>query len=172
MAFGTGTHPTTQLCLQILEARLERGQNVIDVGCGSGILSLAAARLGAGSVIGVDIDPESIPIAEQNAQLNGLGGRIEFGSGSVGEILSGQFSLVRAPFVLANILATVIVRLLDGGLADLVEPGGMLVLSGILETQLTGEDGHVALLPALERHGLHVIETRRIDDWVALVVAV
>jgi ribosomal protein L11 methyltransferase len=171
MAFGTGTHPTTQLCLQTLEARLEPGQNVIDVGCGSGILSIAAARLGAGKVVGVDIDREAIPIARENARLNDLAQRVDFHLGSVDELLRGEFGLTRAPVVLANILATVIVRLLKVDLAELVEQGGILVLSGILESQLSGQDGHLALLPILKQHGLRVIETRQIDDWVALVVA-
>jgi ribosomal protein L11 methyltransferase len=150
MAFGTGTHPTTQLCLKILEAWLEPGQNVIDVGCGSGILSIAAARLGASKVVGVDIDREAIPIARENARLNDLAERVDFHSGSVEELLRGEFGLTRAPVVLANILATVIVRLLEVGLAELVEPGGILVLSGILESQLTGQDGHPALLPIIK----------------------
>jgi ribosomal protein L11 methyltransferase len=172
MAFGTGTHPTTQLCLQTLEARLEPGQNVIDVGCGSGILSIAAARLGAGKVVGVDIDREAIPIARENARLNDLAQRVDFHLGSVDELLRGEFGLTRAPVVLANILATMIVRLLEVGLAELVEPGGILVLSGILESQLTGQDGHPALLPIIAEHGLRLIDTRQIDDWVALVVGV
>jgi ribosomal protein L11 methyltransferase len=171
MAFGTGTHPTTQLCLQTLEARLEPGQNVIDVGCGSGILSIAAARLGAGKVVGVDIDREAIPIARENARLNELAERVDFHIGSVDELLRGGFGLTRAPVVLANILAAVIVRLLEVGLAELVEPGGILVLSGILESQLSGQNGHLALLPILKQYGLRVIEPRQMGDWVALVVA-
>lgn len=170
MAFGTGTHPTTQLCLEILEDEVQPGQAVIDVGCGSGILSIAALKLGAGRAVGVDIDTAALASAKENARLNGVLERFEIGTGSVGNLLEGAFSLHQAPLVLANILAAVIVRLLDDGLAELVAPGGVLVLSGILEPQLEGREGYVSVLTALERHGLRVVERRQIEDWVALVV--
>jgi ribosomal protein L11 methyltransferase len=170
MAFGTGTHPTTQLCLEILEDLLQPGQAVIDVGCGSGILSIAALKLGAGRAVGVDIDAAALASAAANARLNGVAERFETGTGSVENLRTGGFSLRQAPLVLANILAAVIVRLLDDGLAALVAPGGKLVLSGILEPQLEGREGYVSVLAALERHNLRVIEQRQIEDWVVLVV--
>jgi ribosomal protein L11 methyltransferase len=172
MAFGTGTHPTTQLCLEIIQEYLLPSQPVIDVGCGSGILSIACLKLGASRALGVDIDPEAQANAAENARLNGVEGGLQIELGSVGEIQSGQFGLRQAPLVLANILAGVIVRLLDAGLASLVAPGGVLVLSGILEPQLQGQEGHVSVLEALERHNLTVLEQRQIQDWVALVVQV
>lgn len=170
MAFGTGTHPTTQLCLQLLEAYVRPGQPVIDVGSGSGILSVAAVKLGASRALAVDIDRDALPAARQNAEMNAVTGEIEVGLGSVGEIRAGQFGLRRAPLVLANILAPVIARLLDDGLADLLEPGGVLILSGILDVQLKGEQGHIALLEALEKHHLEILQDVRIQDWVALAV--
>jgi ribosomal protein L11 methyltransferase len=170
MAFGTGTHPTTQLCLEILERYAQPGMSTIDVGCGSGILSIAALRMGAARALAVDIDPEALEAAQENARLNGVHGRLETGLGSVDEIRARQFGLVQAPLVLANILAPVIIRLLDAGLADLVEPGGVLVLSGILEDQLEGRQGHVALLESLKKHNLSLIEKIQIQDWVALVI--
>jgi ribosomal protein L11 methyltransferase len=177
MAFGTGTHPTTRLCLEIIESLLDQVKQpvdltAIDVGCGSGILAIAALKLGLSHALGVDKDPEAIPIARKNAADNGVAPRLELGIGSVVEIRRGTFGLRRAPLVLVNILAPIIIQLLDDGLTDLLEPGGSLVLSGILENQLSGDDNlnPIAVLPALERHSLVVQERRQVDDWVALVV--
>jgi ribosomal protein L11 methyltransferase len=177
MAFGTGTHPTTRLCLEIIESLLDQVKQpvdltAIDVGCGSGILAIAALKLGLSHALGVDKDPEAIPIARKNAADNGVAPRLELGIGSVVEIRRGTFGLRRAPLVLVNILAPIIIQLLDDGLTDLLEPDGSLVLSGILENQLSGDDNlnPIAVLPVLERHNLVVQECRQIDDWVALVV--
>ena len=168
MAFGTGTHPTTQLCLELLETSLVpagEALNVIDVGCGSGILSVAAIKLGASHALAVDIDPLAVAAAVENAALNGVGERLEAGLGSVAEIRGGQFSLRRAPLVLANILAPVIVQLLDGGLAELLSPGGTMILSGILAEQ---ED---EVAEALRNKGLSVVARRQSGDWVALAAS-
>jgi len=163
MAFGTGTHPTTQLCLQAVEKYLQPDQDVIDVGCGSGILSVAALKLGAKSALGVDIDSASIRSSRENAAANGVGDRLELGLGSVAEIRQGNFRLQKAPLVLANILAPVIIRLFDAGLADLVSPGGLLVLSGILAEQAP------SVQVAAEAKDLAFVETKQMQDWVALV---
>jgi ribosomal protein L11 methyltransferase len=165
MAFGTGTHPSTQLCLEMIEKHLLPGQQVIDVGCGSGILAIAALKLGAIQALGVDIDSASIRSTRENAAANGVTGQLEVGLGSVSEILAGQFSLRQAPFVLANILAPVIIRLFAAGLAELVEPGGRLVLAGILDEQADG------VSQAGEANGLHNVETRSQGDWVALMLS-
>jgi len=176
MAFGTGTHPTTQLCLELMETVFDGpgsgvgsregadGPRVIDVGCGSGILSIAALKMGAAAALGVDIDPESIKNSRENADTNNIGEELVLGIGSVGEILDGKFPWRSAKLVLANILAPVIVRLFDAGLAELVEPDGMLILSGILQEQAQGVIG------AAESKGLRMGESRRIADWVALSV--
>ncbi|NPV76370.1 MAG: 50S ribosomal protein L11 methyltransferase [Anaerolineae bacterium] len=163
MAFGTGTHPTTQLCLEIIEAYTQPGETAIDVGCGSGILSIAALKLGARRVLGVDIDRAAVKATRQNAEANELASRIEVGVGSVDEIRKGMFSLRQAPFVLANILAPVIIRLFDAGLAELVERGGILALSGILAEQSP------AVEAAALKQGLTFVERRQSGDWVALV---
>jgi ribosomal protein L11 methyltransferase len=167
MAFGTGTHPTTQLCLELLEEAIERAggmlEGVIDVGCGSGILSTAAIKLGVRRALGVDVDPEAITACRENAALNGVEAQQEGGLGSVAEIRSGAFSIQRAPLVLANILATVVIRLLDEGLGELVTPGGSLVLSGILEEQ--SPEVEVALI----KHGFQLVDKRQSGDWVALL---
>jgi ribosomal protein L11 methyltransferase len=161
MAFGTGTHPSTQLCLEMVESYTQPGQPVIDVGCGSGILAIAALRLGASHALGVDIDNASIKSTNENAAANQVQQNLECALGSVPEIRQGQFSLRQAPLVLVNILAPVIVRLFEAGLAELVAPAGMLVLSGILAEQ--AED----VKTAAAQHGLHFKEMRQIEDWVA-----
>jgi ribosomal protein L11 methyltransferase len=163
MAFGTGTHPTTRLCMQALETYLEPGKPVIDVGCGSGILSITAALLGAPEVLAVDIDNASVVSTKENATVNGVLEKIETGLGSVKEIKSGLFSRRRAPLVVANILAPVIIRLFDIGLADLVAPEGMIILSGILAEQAD------AVEAAAVSRGLHPVERFQIEDWVAQV---
>jgi len=160
MAFGTGVHPTTQLSLQLLERYLKPGQSVIDVGCGSAILAIAAAKLGAGRVVAVDIDAQALDNARHNAQLNEVD--IEIGVGSVAELLAGRFGLRQADLVVANILAPVLVRLLEQGLAKLMAESGVLILSGILAEQ-EGE-----MKRTLDQAGLKIIEERRIEDWLGL----
>jgi ribosomal protein L11 methyltransferase len=162
MAFGTGTHPSTQLCLEMIEQHLQPGQNVIDVGCGSGILSIAALKMKASHALGVDIDSASVRSTRENAAANEV--NVEVGLGSVSEVIEGKFSLRQAPFVLANILAPVIIRLFAAGLADLVEPGGRLVLAGILAEQAAG------VQQTAEEHGMHYVESRSQGDWVALLL--
>jgi len=167
MAFGTGTHPTTQLCLEAIEECFNEDQNlqtVIDLGCGSGILAVAALKLGAQHALGVDIDADAMRAAIKNAETNDVSSSLEVGLGSLDEIKAGAFSMLSAPLVFANILAPVIINLFDQGLGDLVEPAGKLVLSGILAEQA----GDVAA--AAHRHGFTKIEQLHSGDWVALLV--
>ncbi len=163
MAFGTGTHPTTQLCLELLEKDFDhRPLSVIDVGCGSGILSIAAIKLGAKSALGVDIDADSILNARENANANQVGDELILGVGSVQEILDGRFAFRKAPLVLANILAPVIIRLFNAGLADLMEDHGEIILSGILQEQAQN------VIEAAQAKGLRMNERKQMGDWVAL----
>jgi ribosomal protein L11 methyltransferase len=167
MAFGTGTHPTTQLCLELMErsfvgATHESPLQVIDVGCGSGILSIAALKLGASKVLGVDIDIESVKNSRENAAVNGVGEELLLGQGSVTEVLAGQFPFKSAPLVVANILAPVLIRLFDAGLADLIQPNGEIILSGILDHQAE------SVIEAGQAKGLKRGEVRQMKDWVAI----
>lgn len=125
MAFGTGSHPTTRLCLEWLERMVKPGLTLLDYGCGSGILAIAAAKLGAGPVSGVDIDPQAIVAADTNAANNGVVARFTDSS----EAISGQFDIV-----VANILANPL-RALAPAICGHVRTGGRLALSGILEEQ-------------------------------------
>ena len=162
MAFGTGTHPTTQLCLALAEEYVKPGINVIDVGCGSGILSIGSVLLGAKHALGVDIDPESMKNSMDNARRNDVLDRCEFHQGSVAEILKVECSIKTAPLVLANILAPILLMLFGVGMADLVEPGGTLVLSGILEDQ------EEKVRKEAESRGLTFLKRMQVKDWVAM----
>lgn len=126
LAFGTGSHPTTRLCLQWLERQDLAGRRVIDYGCGSGILAIAASRLGAADVVGIDIDPQALLSTQSNAQRNRV--RID--------VLSTDAAApAPADVVVANILSSPL-KLLAPVLTRLVKPGGSLVLSGVLERQI------------------------------------
>jgi len=174
MAFGTGTHPTTQLCLELIEQAVEERESgeaggsarlefsSIDIGCGSGILSIAALKLGAQAALGVDIDPASVKNARENADTNGIGAELNLGQGSVAEVLAGQFPLKKASLVVANILAPVIIRLLDAGLVELAEPDGSVVLSGIMQDQEQN------VVEAAQAKGLLFTSRKQMGDWVAL----
>jgi len=175
MAFGTGTHPTTQLCLGILEDLLDplligapaegkSQQTMIDLGCGSGILGIAAVKLGVSHVLGVDLDPDAVEAARQNSVVNDVGNRLDFFVGSLAEIKAGSFPIKRAPLVVANILAPVIVRLLAAGLNDIVATHGKLILSGILEQQAADVEA------AVQASGMHLKGKRQDGDWLALLV--
>ncbi|MFZ1040655.1 MAG: 50S ribosomal protein L11 methyltransferase [Anaerolineales bacterium] len=165
MAFGTGTHPTTQLCLALMENYFVKAPlRLIDVGCGSGILSIAALKLGAMQALGVDIDLESVKNSRENADVNEIGDDLILGQGSVKEVLDGKFAFKSAPLVVANILAPVIIRLFDAGLADLIEPNGAIILSGILQEQSQ------SVMEAAQAKGLRMNEKRQMGDWVALMM--
>ncbi len=162
MAFGTGTHPTTQLCLEMIDRFIEPGQNIIDVGCGSGILSIAALKLGASHALCVDVEKASVISTGKNARNNAVEELIETGPGSVQEILAGQFSIHYAPVVAVNIVAPVILQLFDAGLAELVKPGGKLLLSGILEGQ------SAEIEEAAQKSSLKLIHKLQQEDWISL----
>ena len=125
MAFGTGSHPTTRLCLEWLERNVQSGCSVLDYGCGSGILAIAAVRLGAGSVVGVDIDPLAVEAARANAQRNGVSATFHDSA----QPIAGAYDLV-----VANILSNPL-RVLAPAICAHVRRGGRLALSGILREQ-------------------------------------
>jgi ribosomal protein L11 methyltransferase len=143
-------------------AMMNPSSTVIDVGCGSGILSIAALKLGANKVLGVDIDIESVKNSRENANVNEIGDDLILGQGSVTEVLNGQFEFKSAPLVVANILAPVLIRLFDAGLADLIQANGEIILSGILSHQAE------SVIEAGQGKGLIKGEVRQMGDWVAI----
>ncbi len=166
MAFGTGTHPTTQLCLEMIERHLTQGIKLIDVGCGSGTLSIAALKLGASHVLAVDTDSQAVTSTLENAELNSIAASsLEVGRGSIEEIHAGRYSLQQAPLVLVNILASIILRLFDQGLSNLVSDDGVLLLSGILEDQAD------EIIQKGLAHGMKVIDQCTQGDWVSLALS-
>jgi ribosomal protein L11 methyltransferase len=153
LAFGTGTHPTTALCLRWLDAREMSGGTCVDYGCGSGILAVAALKLGAGRVYAVDIDPQALIATEQNARRNGIVSGLHV-------MAPDKLGSVQADMVLANILSNTIIQLAET-LVSLVKPGGQLVLSGILREQLTAVRN--AFIQAFDFES----ETEA-EDWILL----
>jgi len=143
LAFGTGTHPTTALCLEWMDATDFAGMTVTDYGCGSGVLAVAAALKGADRVFAIDHDPQALTATRDNALRNEVSGRIE-------TALPGELADTRADVVMANILAGPLITLADH-IAGLVRPGGALVLSGILDDQ--AEDVERAYGPLIGKAG-------------------
>jgi ribosomal protein L11 methyltransferase len=160
MAFGTGLHPTTRLCLRALEEHVRPGTHALDLGTGSGILAIAAAKLGGpeAHVVALDTDGVAVEAALQNVERNNLASQIEVGQGST------TAARRHAPYDLgvANILASVIIEL-AGPLRDLLKPGGALISSGIFV------DRGDRVAEALEKAGLPVRERKQEGDWLCLV---
>ena len=157
LAFGTGNHESTRLCLESVEKYTEKGMRVLDVGCGSGILGIASVLLGAKEAYGVDIDETAVRIANENAELNEVVGRFTAECGDLTEHAKGKFNLV-----LANIVADVIISLTENIKTYMAEDA-TFVMSGIIDTR--EED----VLAALNKNGFDIIERKPENGWVSLV---
>ena len=155
MAFGTGLHPTTRGCLELLQLVAPMPSEILDVGCGSGILSLAALRLGASRAVGLDTDPLAIEATRGNAERNGLGAQVEARLGTLGDADK------RYELVLANLVAAVLVQLAPN-LADHLAPTGTLLASGIIEPRAT------EVIDAMAAAGMRAAERRDDGEWVSL----
>ncbi|MCH8537523.1 MAG: 50S ribosomal protein L11 methyltransferase [Alkalimonas sp.] len=153
LAFGTGTHATTALCMQWLDAHIQADQTVVDFGCGSGILAIAALKLGAQRVVGIDIDPQAIQASMANAERNQVADRLEL-------YLPKDQPALSADVVVANILAGPLVEL-SSIIADYVKPGGALVMSGILPSQADA-------VMAAYQHQFDFDAVIEQDEWVRL----
>ena len=164
MAFGTGTHPSTQLCMLALEKYGVKEMDVIDIGTGSGILSIEAAKLGAERILGVDNDPDAIPSAINNAALNGVADKIVFEVGTHTDVLKRTDGLNQSPRVIANILSPILANMLSTGLSELISPSGLLFLGGVLDHQAQ------SLADLARSLGLSLRETLQQEDWVVLVL--
>lgn len=159
MAFGTGTHPTTQLCLEALDDLVQPGVQALDLGCGSGILAIAAAGLGAGHVLALDIDPIAVDATIKNAEANGVGTKITAQTGSLESLVT---SARRFDLAVVNILARIIIQMCDEHLGDVVRPGGLAIFSGIIEEQADDVEA------ALRKTGLEPYRRRLQGDWVVI----
>ena len=155
-AFGAGTHPSTRLAAEWLSGRVAGGERVLDVGCGSGVLALVAARLGAAEVVGIDIEPAAVAAAQANARRNGLERVATFSTSPAVAAELGAFDLV-----VANITADVLMAL-AADIAARVVPGGRLALSGISAAQTS------TVAAAYRPHCIELANPIRLDDWVSL----
>jgi ribosomal protein L11 methyltransferase len=157
MAFGTGTHPTTVMCIQALERTVKQGDTVIDVGTGSGVLSVAAAMLGAEKVNALDLDIVAVESAEMNIKLNKVHDKVTVSQNNLLEGIGKQ-----ADIVVANILAEVILRFTDD-VARTVKPGGYFIASGIIGAKKE------QLKEAITQAGFEITEILQMEDWVAFI---
>ncbi len=151
LAFGTGSHPTTRLCMEWLEQTVARDQSVLDYGCGSGILAILAKKCGAQPVVGIDIDPQAVESARHNSERN----RADVTYGLPADCPAGQFDIV-----VANILSNPL-KLMASMLASKVKPGGRIALSGVLARQ--AEDVARAYMPWID-----IAVWREHEGWVCL----
>ncbi|MBU5435192.1 50S ribosomal protein L11 methyltransferase [Pseudoflavonifractor sp. MSJ-37] len=164
LTFGTGSHASTQLCLGGVEQYVAPGDKVLDLGCGSGILSIAAMRLGASSAVGVDIDPKAVDVAYENAAMNDIGrGRYRVLAGDVlsDEGLVDELAAQRYEVVLANIVADVIIPL-SAKVDRFLVPGGRFLCSGVIDSRAD------EVAAALEKNGLTITDRWEKKGWVAL----
>lgn len=159
MAFGTGTHETTRLCAQLLESYVKENESVIDVGCGTGILSIIASKLGAFKVTAVDIDEAAVKASKENVKINSVDRNIE--------VLKGELKTVKgkANIIVANILADIIIELIP----DLIKhtySGSKVIVSGIIDKRMND------VLKAYKDAGLILVETQTMGEWAAFVFEV
>lgn len=158
MAFGTGTHETTRLCLLLLEKYMQIGSRVLDVGTGSGILSIAARKLGASSVFAYDIDPVAVRVARDNVEINDVS-NITCG---VSDLLSDIDRSATYDFVCANIVADILIRMAPD-IGAVMCKGGLIITSGIVQGKC------IEVKETMERYGFTTIHTETENDWVAYV---
>lgn len=156
-AFGTGTHATTSLCLEILENYVDGDSDVLDIGCGSGILSIASVLLGAKHAIGVDIDAQSVKVAKENAEINEVTDKTDYIVGDLADKINGEYEIV-----CANIVADVIIKLLEN-VDKYMTDDAVLITSGIID--IRKDD----VVKAFENFGFKIVESRSRDNWFAFV---
>ena len=157
MAFGTGTHETTSLCLEVLDENIKGGERILDIGTGSGILAIAALKLGAARAEGVDIDPMCVRTAGENAAANGIGEEFQVLVGDLSDKASGKYDIITANIVAAAICA------LAPALPALMKPETLFVASGIIDTRKE------EVISALQAQGLVIREVKEKKGWVCLV---
>ena len=156
-AFGSGTHETTSMCMEMLEENVTPDVDVFDIGCGSGILGIAAAKLGAKSVVAVDLDEAAVMTTKDNAIRNGVDKSFEVHHGNLMDVVEGK-----ADIVIANIIADIII-LLSKDVRSFMKPDGLFISSGIIDTKVDD------VVNGLESSGFEIIEVRRRGEWAAIL---
>ena len=157
MAFGTGTHPTTYMCIRLMEQYAGQFKSVLDIGCGSGILSITAALLGAADVLGIDNDDDAVMIAKENIELNGFSDKVK---AVCGDLTSGIS--FKADMIVANLIADLIMLLSEDAHKNLT-PGGLFISSGILIEKLE------EVKTAVKNAGFEIIDILEEDEWCAIL---
>ena len=163
MAFGTGLHPSTRICLEAIEDILQPGDNILDIGCGTGILSIAAVLLGANHVLAVDTDEIAVQATRENAERNRVAEYIRVESGSLEQVKILQTETLIPDLIVANILSHILMDLIRSGLATYVKPKGRIILSGILAEQVE------PLVNLAADADLELIDVRSEKDWRGLI---
>ncbi|MDU5471300.1 MAG: 50S ribosomal protein L11 methyltransferase [Peptoniphilus harei] len=157
MAFGTGTHESTYMCLELLEKYVNKDDDIFDIGCGSGILAIAGLKLGAKKALLVDIDEKCIDASHENAGLNALEDKMEIKKGNLLDVVKG-----RADLIVSNIIAEIIVDEIKN-LKNHMEKGGIFITSGIIKER------RQMVIHALEENGFEIIDELEKNNWVAIV---
>ncbi|MBS6534270.1 50S ribosomal protein L11 methyltransferase [Peptoniphilus harei] len=157
MAFGTGTHESTYMCLELLERYVNKDDDIFDIGCGSGILAIAGLKLGAKKALAVDIDDKCIDASHENAGLNDLEDKMEIKKGNLLDVVKG-----RADLIVSNIIAEIIVDEIKN-LKNHMDKGGIFITSGIIKER------RQMVIHALEENGFEIIEELEKNNWVAIV---
>lgn len=157
-AFGSGTHETTTMCAELLEENLVLGSKVYDIGCGSGILAIVAAKLGAGEVVAADIDPAAVEVTKENVEANQVSDVIRVCEGDLMQVVDSP-----ADLVVTNIIADVVASLANS-MKSYLNPGAVWISSGILDKKLP------LVLEAMSKNGYDIIEVRERGEWRALLV--
>ncbi|MEF9960407.1 MAG: 50S ribosomal protein L11 methyltransferase [Niameybacter sp.] len=157
MAFGTGTHETTAMCAELVEKYMQPNQTIVDIGTGSGILGIIAAKMGAEHVIGVDIDPVAVRVAKENVAYNHVEDKMEVYAGNLIDVVKQKGNIV-----VSNIIADVIIMLAEQ-VNEVIEEDGLWIASGIIE--MRKED----VLAALEKNHFEIVEIHQQREWLAIV---
>lgn len=156
MAFGTGTHETTSMCLELLEKYIQKDNIIFDIGCGSGILGIAGAKLGASQVTAVDLDKTAIKVAKNNVKINGVENIIKLYEGNLLDVITNK-----ADILVSNIIADVIIELSQTVL-DFLKPNGLFIVSGIIKERLQD------VKTAMNNNGLDIIDIYHKGEWCAM----